>query len=473
MNNINVTQNKKHAIVIGASMAGLWAARILADHFDRVTVLERDQLTSASTVRAGVPQAKHAHVLLARGVQALTKYFPALDEELIAAGATPMDWTADMKLMYKGRWMQRPVSGVMGRSISRATLEAGIRRHLVAMPHMRFVSGADVAEPCASDGTVTGVRVQWRGQVPDDYQVDDSATTMLTADLVVDASGRNSRTPQWLEALGYAAPAETVVNSFLGYASRRYERPAHLPLDWRVMLVTADAPHNPRSGVIFQEEDGNWIVTLTGAARDYPPTDEAGFRAFAQTLTPEFYAAFKDARPLTPIAGYRKTENQLRHYDQLVCWPDGFVVMGDALCAFNPVYGQGMTSGILAALALDECLAAAQGDLTGVARRFQKRAAQVVQPIWVMATAEDYRWPTTEGGTPDWRTRFMHWYLDRLSSVTPDSEYLTKTFHYVYQLVEPPTTLFKPGVLLRVFGRPLLRKTGNVPDQPPFVEVTA
>lgn len=448
----------QHAIVIGSSMAGMWAARLLLDHFARVTILERDQLSPTSDARAGVPQARHTHVYLARGVQALERFFPELDQELIASGATPFDWTSDMRLMYKGRWQKRPATGIQGRSVSRGALEMGIRRYLEAEPRIRFVPGADVVGLTADADCkrVTGVQVRWRSHAPREMR----EQSTLTADLVVDASGRNSHTPQWLTALGYEPPEQTVVNSFLGYASRRYERPRNVAFDWRVMFVTADAPHNPRSGVIFQEEDGNWIVTLAGAERDYPPTDEEGFRAFARSLTPDFYAALQDARPLSAIAGYRKTENQLRHYARLDRWPERLVVTGDALCAFNPVYGQGMTAATLTALTLGECLEEANGTLDGVAHRFQQRAAKVVEPIWLMATSEDYRWPMTEGGQRDWSTRLMHWYLDRFSAATPDSEYLTQAFHEVYQLLKPPTLLFKPGVLVRVFGRPLFVRRG-------------
>ncbi|MCI0393689.1 MAG: 2-polyprenyl-6-methoxyphenol hydroxylase-like oxidoreductase [Chloroflexi bacterium] len=444
----------RRAIVIGGSMAGLWTARVLADHFDYVTVLERDQLPEGPEHRPGAPQSRHVHVLLARGLALLEELFPGIGQELAAAGATSFDWGADTKSWMRGRWLQRTPFGIGGVSCSRPLLETAMRRRLAAYPNVHFAAGVEVTGLLAGahNRRVIGVTLRPRFRVPANVRVQDR----LLADWVVDASGRHSQAPAWLAALGYDAPQETVVNPFLGYATRRYEKAPGSPADWRVMYRFIHPPDDPRAGVIFQEEDGHWTVTLMGAARDYPPADEAGFRAFARSLAPEFYAAIESARPLTSIAGYRATENRLRHYERLGRWPDNFVVLGDAVCAFNPIYGQGMTVSALSALALGQALSRTGGNRAGIARRFQKQLARkVIGPVWQMATSEDFRLPQTAGERPGWPTRALHWYFDQLMQVMPDSPTVTRVFVEVFQLLKPGTALFRPAILARAFGRSL------------------
>lgn len=447
----NLQPKRDHAIVIGGSMAGLWTARILTNHFARVTVLERDQLPAEPQHRSGVPQSRHVHTLLSKGLQQLEALFPGLAEELAAEGATSFDWGADIIMFMRGRTAPRRPFAIKGISASRIMLENGVRRRLAADDRVHFVEGTEViALRTDEEGKrVTGVEIRRRSGAGNKG----TSLETLTADWIVDASGRRSRVPQWLQAIGYEAPDEEVVNAFLGYASRRYEKPAGVATDWRVMVQFVNPP-NPRSGVIFQEEDGNWMVTLSGTAADYPPVDEEGFLAFARSLEPAFYAAIKDARPLSSIHGYRATENRLRHYEKLSRWPDNFAVIGDAVFAPNPIYGQGMTAAALSAVALDKTLQKARPDLAGAARRYQQQVAKVVAPIWLMATSEDLRFPTTEGARPGQMARILHWYFDRIFQVVPDDPDVAKIFVAVFQLLQPGPALFHPRVLARVFAHP-------------------
>lgn len=452
MSDSEITINSRsHAVVIGSSMAGLLAARVLSDHFEQVTIVESDRLPEQPEWRHGVPQSHHGHVLLTKGKQILEQLFPGLQDELAAADAPLVDWTADCPLLGLSGWTPRFSSALKTHSTTRNLLEWSIRKRLQAYSKIRFLPSSQViallSDTCNT--RVTGVQVRSRHS----YEPTD-----LLTNLVVDASGRNSHTPQWLRALGYAPPEETVINSFLGYASRWYQRPTHLQFDWKVLYLLPKPPHLKRGALVCPIEGDRWIVSLTGVAQDYPPTDEAGFLNFARSLrSPLVYEAIKDAQPLSPIYGYRNTENRLRHYEKLSRFPENFIVVGDAVCAFNPVYGQGMTVAALGALTLNQCLKQQkQSDLAGLARRFQKQLAKVNATPWLMATAEDFRWDMTQGGRPNLATRLLHQYLDKVTLLAIESPDTYKVWAEVIHMVKPPTALFHPGILTRSLAKAIL-----------------
>ena len=288
----------------------------------------------------------------------------------------------------------------------------------------------------------------------------------LEAALVVDASGRGSRAPEWLQTLGYPAPRQTVVNPFLGYASRQYEPPPGFQADWRALFLQARAPQTTRAGGLFPIEGGRWIVTVAGVGGDYPPTDDAGFLEFARTLrTPILYEAIKDARPLTPIAGYRRTANQLRHYEELQRWPERLVVLGDAACALNPIYGQGMSVAAETALVLDGWVRRGEPPLA-----FQRRLAKSVTTPWLLATAEDYRYPTTEGGQRDLTTRLLHRYFGQLTQVALVDPVVSRAFLGVIHLLTPPSVLFQPHIVARALRGPGGRRLSLPPTVTPLAD---
>lgn len=272
----------------------------------------------------------------------------------------------------------------------------------------------------------------------------------------MDASGRNSSLPKWLEDLGYQSPEKTVINSFLGYASCWYQRPEKFNADWQGLTVMSKPPGNGRGGVLYPVEGNRWVVTLGGIGRDYPPNDAVGFLDFARSLrSPVIYDVIKDAQPISPVYSYRRTENRLCHYEKLSKLPEGLVAVGDAVCAFNPVYGQGMTVAALGAISLDACLHQQfrrnKGSLKGLTRRFQKRLAQVNANPWLMATREDFRWSITDGGQPDAMTRLMHGYIDQVLQLSIDHPAVYQTFGEVVHMVKPPGALFQPSILAQVF----------------------
>ncbi|MEH2072277.1 MAG: FAD-dependent monooxygenase [Nostoc sp.] len=440
------TENK--AIVIGGSIAGLLTAQVLTKYFDRVTIVERDRFPEQPEQRHGIPQAHHVHVLLIRGQQILEQLFPGIIAELADWGTPIIDAVADCPWLGYNGWAPRFASHLTSCGSSRNLLEWSIRRRLAANDRIEFVQAAQVTNLlCNPNKTkITGVQVRF-GKEPE---------AEILAKLVVDASGRNSRTPGWLEELGYKSPQQTVVNSFLGYASRWYHQPEGLQRDWQVLLITSKPPKDTRSGVLYTVEGNRWIVTLAGVGRDYPPTDEAGFLDFAQSLrSPIIYEAIKDAQPISPIYAYKRTENNLRHYEKLSKFPEGLIIVGDAVCAFNPVYGQGMTTAALGALTLDECLSKqlsnqSNGNLIGFPQYFQKQLSKAISVPWLMATGEDFRWSTTEGGKPNLISKFTQLYLDRLLLLQADSPEIHQLFLEVMNLLKPTSAVFQPHIVMQV-----------------------
>jgi 2-polyprenyl-6-methoxyphenol hydroxylase-like FAD-dependent oxidoreductase len=439
---------RRLAIVIGGSIAGLWAAQVLARHYARVVIVDRDIFPDGPEARKGVPQGRHVHVLLGRGMQIAEELFPGITAELAAAGAPEVNWGADAKSYFGTASAPRYRARIVTRTSSRPLLESLLRQHLRANPRVVFLPERDVIGLLhdSRTGTVLGVRLRQRtgrqlGPVED-----------LRADLTLDASGRDTKSPTWLEELGYGATEEVTINSFLGYATRWYRPPADFRPDWKALFVFARYPHYPTSGLIFPIEDGRWIVTLSGLADRVPPTDEAGFREFTRNLAhPAIYEALKDAEPIAPIAGYRRTENKLRHYEKLARWPGGYAALGDSVCAFNPVYGQGMTASGIGALVLDRCLREGR-----TMAEFQRRLAKANATPWTLATSADFRWPTTVGGTPPRLTRIMHRYMAYVEELAVENVGVLNTFQEVLQLMSPPAALFRPGILGRVIARATL-----------------
>ena len=241
------------------------------------------------------------------------------------------------------------------------------------------------------------------------------------------------------------------MNAFLGYATRLYRPPRSFRADWKGLHIQAAPPDHPRGGVVIPVEGGHWLVTLTGGDGDYPPTDEAGFLDGARTLRiPDLYEAITDAEPLGPIVGYRATENRLRHYERVRRWPEGLVALGDAVCALNPVYGQGMTTAALGAEVLDRCLRrsrAPQCIRPGTGRKFQRELARTIAAPWLLATGTDYRFRRTEGPPRRRSTRMMHRYVDALTRLATRNTGVRRRLMEVLHLLRPPAALFGPSIL--------------------------
>ena len=295
-----------------------------------------------------------------------------------------------------------------------------------------------------SDRTgVAGVALQHHGS---------SNLESIFADLVVDASGRCSSLSKWLQALGYEPPKETVIDAHIGYASRIYQIPTELVRDWKLLLVQANPPKSPQGAIIVPIEGDRWIIGLMGGDYTTPPPNEAKWLDFARQLpTNRIYEAIQAAEPISPIMCFRSAENRLRYCERLSRWPENFVALGDAVCAFNPVYGQGMTAAAIGAKTLDRCLQQQHSkSLQGMARQFQKRLAKINSTPWQLATGEDYRYQTTKGGSPNLITKFMHAYMDRVLQLTNHNIAVRHTFLRVLHLLQSPQALFYPATFIPV-----------------------
>jgi 2-polyprenyl-6-methoxyphenol hydroxylase-like FAD-dependent oxidoreductase len=443
----------KHAVVLGASMAGLAAARVLADVYERVTVLERDALPGAAAHRKGVPQSHHAHGLLAAGRVALEELFPGLTDELVANGALSGDLQAQSCWSNQGLRLCPGPSGLQGIALSRPLLEGSIRERVRALPNVwvvdRCVAAGLVGSP---DGRrVCGVRVLRRA--------DGSAEEVLEADLVVDATGRGSRSPLWLEALGYPRPAEDEVRVGVAYASRVYRRRRDHADGDRAVVVAATV-ERPRGGAMLAMEGDRWMVTLNGYLGQRPPTDPDGFVAFAAGLpAPDIFEVISDAEPLGEVLPARYPASVRRRYERLDRFPEGYLVVGDAVCSFNPIYGQGMSVAALEALTLRECLRA--GPAAGLARRFFAKAARIVDIPWGIAVGADLRFPGIHGARTA-KVRLVNAYLARFHVAAATDPVLGGAFLRVVNLMDRPESLLGPTIALRVL-RGNLRRTAVSP----------
>jgi flavin-dependent dehydrogenase len=442
---------RSHALVVGAGFAGLLAARVLVEHFEHVTVVERDLLPAHPEFRPGVPQSRHVHNLLVSGNRIINRLFPGVDDELMSAGAHRFEWPADFLWLSPVGWGGRPLSSLVTVACSRELLEWVLRRRLAATTKIRFVEGLEVTSLIAASGSrIRGVSTRMRHR-----STSSAEHREFSADLVVDASGRDSDVSDWLIGLGYQRPSIDTVNSFAGYSTRLYARPRNFSADWKVLGVQSRPPESKRAGVIYSIEGDRWLVTLGGSAYDYPPVDETAFLAFARSLpTPLFAEAIEAADPLSSIFGYRRMENNWRRFERLPVWPDNLMVIGDAVCTFNPLYAQGMAVSAKAALLMhDELMSVHNGrgpnQVGGVGPRFQKALARQLTVPWLMATGEDFRYAATQGRRK-FHTRITHAYLDRVIRVAASDPVVHHAFLEVMHLLRSPLTLLTPRVLGRV-----------------------
>lgn len=431
------------AVVIGASMGGLLAARAISRHFDRVIVVDRDSLPGTATVRKGVPQAAHAHGLLASGYRVMDAYFPGMMDDLAAQGAPRGDVVGDFLWFQYGYWKLRHDTGMRGITVSRPCLEAAICERTRRLPNVMFLDATAAVRPVfdAAAGRVTGVVVRSR---------EGAADQTLDADLVIDASGRGSQSPKWLEEWGYGAPPTMTVKVDVGYATRVFERKRGDFFDSMGAVISGRPPDTSRYTAVLAAEDNRWVITLAGAVGDYPPTDERGWMQFAASLpVRDVHDLAASARPIGDITGYRFPANQRRLYERMKRFPERYVVVGDAICSFNPIYGQGMSVAAMEADALDTTLG--EG-VDALARRFYARTRKIVDIPWAIATGEDLRFPQVEGTRPPGFHQ-VNRYLERVHAVASADPVVCRRFFDVLNLLAPPTAVLSPGIAWRVLAR--------------------
>ena len=432
------TPSNGRAVVVGASLAGLLAARALHESFEEVVVLDRDVLPDRPETRRGVPQSGQVHGLLARGRAEMDELFEGLSPELIGLGAPTCDVQDEMEWWVDGRPLARGQSGMIGLAVSRPLLEFAIRRRVAALPNVRIRPDHAVTDLVATPtgDRVTGVLATAGGE---QIRIDD-------VDLVVDASGRGSRARHWLAQLGYPEVEEQRIETQLTYVSRRYRREPH-HLDGRYGTAIAAYPGKLRGGFVLAQENDTWITSVSGWFGAVPPTDEAGMIEWAEQLdSPDVATIMRTATPIDEPLKMRYPASTRFRYDRLDRFPGGFLVTGDAMCSFNPIYGQGMTVAALEASILARQLKDGADDL---AARFFAEAATVIDVPWTTVMANDLRFPDAVGDRsmldPERGA-----YLLRLRAAAADDPALATAFLRVTQLIDPPAALFAPEIAGRV-----------------------
>ncbi|MFT3926550.1 MAG: hypothetical protein QM778_28655 [Myxococcales bacterium] len=391
--------HRRHAVVVGASIGGMCAARALAPHFERVTVLDKDTLPEGAQLRRGVPQGNQPHALQMRGRRELEALYPGLIDAIKVQGALELDPIREFARLTPHGWMPRHGgTGAVAIAASRPLLESTMRRLLLAQhPNVHVVQGARVVEFLHerrwNELWVLGVRTE--GAI--------EGSQNLLADVVVDATGRGTKTPKWLASVGLPAPEELRVDAHCNYATRHYRAPAHAEnLWWRSLIIDQVPPDQPRGCVIFGVEDRRWIVTAIGTDGDYAPGDEAGWLAFLKSLrSPLAYELVRRATPLSEISQSRTTVNRWKQMHRYEGHLNGLLLFGDAVCGFNPSYGQGITASALAASSLARALARTGEPFNRhFLRRYYRAQAAFLGDAWALSTSLDFRWRNTEGAPP-------------------------------------------------------------------------
>ncbi|MFZ4828526.1 MAG: NAD(P)/FAD-dependent oxidoreductase [Phototrophicaceae bacterium] len=433
------------AVIIGGSVAGLLTAAAIRQAFDQVWVIERDKLEANFESRKGAPQGQHVHNLLVTGLNTMEALLPGFTADLDARGARYLQYGMDVRSLTKGGWLQGFESHYVSRAASRGLVEGVIRAKVKALPNITIMDETTVLHLLfeADQRRVTGLEVQPKGS---------DQPQRILADVVIDASGRTSRMTEWLTEYGYSAPVEEVVDAKVGYATVIYPKPEGFT-DWAVLYMPPVAPHT-RGGAILEIEGGLWMASLGGYLEDYPPTEHDEFVAYAATLAePDLYNAIKDLEPLSKIISYRRTANRRLHFEQLNDLPDRLFAVGDAVCGFNPVYGQGMTAAALGAHKLGEMIKQANGRLDGLNLHFQRDLAKLNEPIWLLATGIDYGFLADAHTKTSFMDRLMQRYMDYLLPLLPHDPVLANDFLAVMNLDKTTTVLVRPNTVMKVLGR--------------------
>ncbi|WP_051467883.1 FAD-dependent oxidoreductase [Actinomadura oligospora] len=435
----------ERAIVLGGSMAGLLAARVLSESYGQVVVVDRDEVLGVRESRRGAPHTVHAHGLHARGHLIMEELFPGFTGELTDAGIPTGD-LGEMRWFFNGRKLRPAHTGLVSVTGPRPVLEYHVRERVAALPNVVFLQKHDIGGLVADTarGRVVGVRVRSRAEGAEEE--------LLDADLVVDATGRGSRTPAWLAEMGYDRPPEEKVKVGLAYTTRHYRTKPEW-FDGVQSINPVASPAHPRGAFFGQVGPDTCILSLTGLLGDYPPTEDEAFLEFVRSLpVPDVYEAVRDAVPLDDAVSFRFPASVRRRYERLSRLPDRLLVMGDAVCSFNPVYGQGMSVASLEAMTLREHLRRGVPE----PRAFQAAVARVVDVPWEISAGGDLDFPGVEGPRT-LKVKVGNAYMSRLQYAATKDAKVTEGFMRVAGLIDPPTALMKPAMLARVLRHAVRR----------------
>jgi 2-polyprenyl-6-methoxyphenol hydroxylase-like FAD-dependent oxidoreductase len=427
----------KKAIVIGGSIAGKLAARVLANFYQEVLIIEKDQKSEKDITRKGVPQGSHGHALLKSGKEMLEELFPGIIDELINDGSVTSDFASELSWYHHGSWKTKFHAGISLIQQSRPFLEWHIQRRLELIPNISYLYGYKAKRFLTNQdhSIVTGIVVEKVGDQDTEHK----------ADLVVDASGAGSNSPNMLKQIGYNAPAKTEIKVDLSYSSRIYHAPSSIKKAWKGLLVYPNPPGQNRGGGISSIENQRWMVTLLGYGVQSPPSNDKEFLAFAKSLEkPDVYEAIIHAEPLTDVSVYRFPALRRFHYEKMNRFPNSLIVIGDAFGRIDPVFAQGMSISAFEALALKKALQRALTiGMKQFPQRFHRSVSKIIDVPWLIALTEDFRFTHTSGKKP-FGLSFLQWYVKKviLGCSYDSSVYLR--FIEVLHLKAHPIALFHP-----------------------------
>lgn len=435
----------RRAIVIGGSIAGLLSAKVLSDDFDEVLIVERDCILTQSAERKGVPQSPQPHILLTQGYRLLEDFFPGIGKDLHSAGAVPIDWGQDFQYFAFGDWCANTAepTGLDSFSCTRPLLEAAVRQRVEQIENVERLSPYRVEGLMGNASRVIGVRCR--------QPKDKTDERIIEADLVVDASGRSTNAHKWLAALGASVPKMEKIDAKLGYATQRYQIPEDWEEAWKVLLIAHKPPEMTQLGYLARVENDQLIATLGGYCQEYPPLMQDEFVAAAKNLPDKaFYRAIAQSTPVSEIKAYRSTANRLYHYEQLKTLPNGFIAIGDSVCALCPAYGQGLTTSAMSAVTLRDWLSENKNFETENALSFQKKLAKRIKPAWNAATKNDSGFLDSQRDRPQNPVeRLLSGYMRRLVAKTHSDGELTLALAKITHMVDSPVKLLHPKLILK------------------------
>jgi 2-polyprenyl-6-methoxyphenol hydroxylase-like FAD-dependent oxidoreductase len=426
---------------MGGSIAGLVAARVLSRHFAKVTIFERDP-TGTCTPRPGAPQGRHLHILLPSGVTALASLFPGRIDELVRGGAKRFDYGRSHLYVY-GTWLPRVDTQLAALAQTRPFLEQYLRQWVGEIPNVQGIHQANVVGPILdrSGSRVVGVEFSERER---------GETRRLSADLVVDATGRNTRLPRWLNDNGFGNVPESKIGIQLGYATGLFHLPEKLRPDSPLLYIVGPPPHQTKVGVLFQAENGIVFGGMGGYHGDYPPSDLDGFLQFARNLSqPDIFDVLSRSELCSRIQLFRIPCSLRRHYDRVREFPDGVLPIGDSICSLDPAFGQGMSIAAIEAQVLSRCLENCR-DINGEFRRnYLRHVNAVLDAAWILSSRENLRYPQTTGPRP-WRHAFATRYMNFL--VSSGDPIVAAEVYKVISLSAEPTVALHPKVAVRALS---------------------
>ena len=435
------------AVVLGGSIAGLFAARVLADAYDEVHIVDRDVLVGTREPRRHCPQTYQANGLLARGVHIMEELFPGITQQLVEHGIPTGDLSGSCRWYAQGYRLKQQHGDLITLGVLRPELEWHIRERVQQLPNVVFVEQHDILglTTTADNSRITGARVQAHGE---------KTAKVIDADLVVDATGRGSRTPVWLEQLGYAKPVEERKKIDLVYVTQHYKlRPGADPFEGDVAINQIAHPGLPRGNVFFKTDGGRLELTTYGLLGDHPPTDQAGLYEWVRSLgAKDVYETLRYADPVDEPVAFRFPTTLRRHYEDLDRFPEGLLVIGDAVTCFNPVYAGGMSVAALGAITMRQHLHSGAAPVP--LDYFRDLARDAIDAPWEMTNTVDLSFPGVVGERP-FKVRMGNFFLKKTQIAATRDGKVTAAYFKAAGLVAPPEILQRPGMVLRILWKSL------------------